>query len=131
MTNQNDESSPESALSRAPQIGKASFVLGLIGPLMIVCQVCFFIVFFFLPSGDDGGSQLLSEVDMTRAVPLGLSAAFLVALAGACLGVAGLRSRHGLVIAGLVLNAATLVLALIIGAIWLWFLAVLEHAIAC
>ena len=69
-----------------------------------------------------------------RAIPLGLSAAFLVALAGACFGVAGLRcreSRQVLAIAGLVLNAATLVLALIIGAIWFWFLAVLEHAIAC
>ena len=42
--------------------------------LMIACLVCVSVVFLFLPPGDDGGSQLLSEVDMLKAIPLGLVA---------------------------------------------------------
>lgn len=127
MSNENEQPL-DTASPRPSGLGKASVVLGLIVPAVMILCGCVF-PFAMLALGEQGDSDtghLLSYVAL-----LGFLASPIASLTGICLAVAGLFSRNvrrRTSVAGVVLNVLALSVFVLM---CLWWSAAIDDMIAC
>ena len=116
---------------RPSRLGKASVVLGLVNLVMMIFLGCV-LLFGVLWVRGTGDSELPYAEGLSGVVaPLGSCASPVVSLTGIGLAVAGLcrrNCRRGVAIFGLLLNALTLSVFVLL--CW-WWLSALDEMIAC
>ena len=124
------EQSPEAAAPRPSRLGKASLILGIVSPLvMLLCGCVFPLGAMLLAQFGDWGNSTIDNV-FGPVVLLGFLTSPVASLTGLCLGMAGIfrKSCRGKSALGILLNLLTLSVFVLL---CLWWSAAIDDMIAC